>query len=33
MTLILNILAATVLAVLIWLALRGPREEQSGRDR
>ena len=33
MTLVMNILAATVLTVLIWLALRSGRDDSSEEDR
>lgn len=32
MTLLLNILAVTVLAILIWLALRASRDGRSGEE-
>ena len=33
MTILLNFLAVTVLAVLVWLSMRGPRDGTSRRDR
>jgi hypothetical protein len=32
MTLLLNILAVTMLAALVWLALRSPRDGRSGEE-
>jgi hypothetical protein len=33
MTLVLNIVALAILAGLVWLAVRGQRDEQAGEDR
>lgn len=33
MTLALNLVAVTALAVLVWLAVRGGRDDAAGKDR